>query len=245
MCSGHCRDIRGTSTYTGKGLFSYLNGLTRDPPSSQATADDADHLVPGGSGRFRSIPRPPPNWRGMEESVLDNGEKDGGSGFGEAVTPPDLSLLKVEVFTLNTRAPEIPLHISDPLVSRFAVACSQSTVQQIFADDKVKGSADAQKHQANFNDHQARMQAPAYRHYNPHEYPLELAQAREQGYMQCRDLNSALGKTAALTDELLCWTKHVIEELCDKSNGPNGRMYDMVSVARASICYFPHAVPTT
>ena len=104
LTCGVCRDVRGTSTYTGKGLFSYLNGLTRDPPSTQATADDTTHVIVGGTGRFSSVPRPPPNWRGLDESTLDNGEKDGGSGFGAASTPPDLSLLKVVQLLLSKAA---------------------------------------------------------------------------------------------------------------------------------------------
>ena len=104
LTCGLCRDVRGTSTYTGKGLFSYLNGLTRDPPSTQATADDTTHVIVGGTGRFSSVPRPPPNWRGLDESTLDNGEKDGGSGFGAASTPPDLSLLKVVQLLLSKAA---------------------------------------------------------------------------------------------------------------------------------------------
>ena len=120
LTCGVCRDVRGTSTYTGKGLFSYLNGLTRDPPSLR-NADDT-HFEQSGHGRFASVPRPPPNWRGMSDSALGNGEKDDGSGFGAAATPPDLSLLRVRRTSSSLSSPLAarslnPLLLSDSLSS--------------------------------------------------------------------------------------------------------------------------------
>ena len=59
---GECRDVRGLSTYTGCGLFAYLNGLTRDPPAGhnhaagEADAGSSKHFTPGGHGRFARVP---------------------------------------------------------------------------------------------------------------------------------------------------------------------------------------------
>ena len=85
---GACRDVRGSSRWSGTGIYEYLNGLTRDPPADK----DTHHLLPGGHGRFAGLPRPPNGWRGLDSMTLDNGEEEPEGGFGQAPTP-DLSQL--------------------------------------------------------------------------------------------------------------------------------------------------------
>ena len=96
---GECREVRGSSTYKGTGIFSYLNDCTRDPPCSAAFTEADAHFRMSGHGRFGRVPRPPKGWRGLPECELSNGErlpKDGSWTFGE-VTPPDLSHLREAV----------------------------------------------------------------------------------------------------------------------------------------------------
>ena len=98
---GACRDVRGSSRWSGTGIYEYLNGLTRDPPSGQPGAPHdplahngahPHHLLSGGHGRFAGLPRPPDKWRGLDAMTLDNGEEAPEGGFGQAQTP-DLSEL--------------------------------------------------------------------------------------------------------------------------------------------------------
>ena len=97
---GECRDVCGSSTYKGVGIFSYLNDITRDPPAQYCdpvggsdAAAPTRHFVPGGHGRFARVPRPPVGWRGLRELALGNGEREPEGGFGVAQTP-DLAPLK-------------------------------------------------------------------------------------------------------------------------------------------------------
>lgn len=85
---GRCQDVPGSSTYSGTGLFSYLNDLTRDPPLSKETCFQV------GTGRFAAVPRPPTGWMGLQKDHLDNGEDEPEDGFGEAPAHHDLSVLK-------------------------------------------------------------------------------------------------------------------------------------------------------
>jgi hypothetical protein len=92
---GEVRDVRGTSKYEGKGLFSYLEGVTRDPPHSTSYGDK--HFDPGGHGRFKGIPRAPDGWRGLRPIDLDNGEVLPDEGSFGSVTLPDLTAVRKAV----------------------------------------------------------------------------------------------------------------------------------------------------
>ena len=81
------RDIKGTSRWSGTGIFAYLDGCTRDPPTSYDTPSEYTHFLPGGHGRFRGVPRPPTDWRGLNQYILDNGEAEPEGGFGTATVP--------------------------------------------------------------------------------------------------------------------------------------------------------------
>lgn len=84
---GCCQDVPGSSTYSGAGIFEYLNDLTRDPPL------DAETGFGNGTGRFSVVPRPPSGWLGLQTSELENGEAEPEDGFGDA-EPYDLDNLK-------------------------------------------------------------------------------------------------------------------------------------------------------
>lgn len=90
---GAARDVKGTSRWSGTGIYEYLNGNTRDPATSHDTPTDYTHFLPGGHGRFARMPRPPNGWFGLHEYTLDNGEAEPEGGFGDAPLP-DLEPLK-------------------------------------------------------------------------------------------------------------------------------------------------------
>lgn len=91
---GVCRYVRGTSRYEGTGLFSYLNGIRRDPPHRSSCGKN--HFEVGGYGRFRGVPRPPDGWRGYPTYELNNGETEPEGGFGTAL-PPNLAAVREAV----------------------------------------------------------------------------------------------------------------------------------------------------
>jgi hypothetical protein len=92
---GTCRDVSGSSTWSGTGVYAYLEGLMRDPPRSY-DSPTSGHFKPQGSGRFGRMPRPPDGWLGLQAYSLNNGEATPAGGFGVA-TPPPLEALVMAI----------------------------------------------------------------------------------------------------------------------------------------------------
>jgi len=118
-----CRDVAGSSKWSGTGTFAYLNGCTRDPPVSHDTPDGATHFRPGGHGRFSRVPRPPDGWQGLRSFVLDNGERTPEGGFGVATVPDISPLVRAIAKAFVDRATEnglVPPSQSYPYLSAIA-----------------------------------------------------------------------------------------------------------------------------
>ena len=194
FCGG-CRDIRGSSSYTGKGIFSYLVDVARDPPSHSTKSSDT-HLVRAGRGTFCDVPRPPKDWYGLNEDTLANGEKepeDGSWSFGTAPRP-NLQPLKDAI--------------------REAFAADSSKAQADLATyDRDKAIEVAKS--ANGKDSWYYKSCP----YNKDtDYSRLLILERTEGWVEAQAIKAHVvkDKRIAKKPELVSHTSTIVEELCDQ-----------------------------
>lgn len=69
-CCGLYADVPGSFTWKGTGIYSYLNGDTRDPPNLSQPGRQSQFYQ---ARLFRFVPRPPDGWRGLGPEKTDNG----------------------------------------------------------------------------------------------------------------------------------------------------------------------------
>lgn len=71
---GLYEDLPGTFSWKGGGLYSYLDGDTRNPPKLDRESSDSYHSYYG-ARRFLEVPRPPDGWMGLSDRETNNGGK--------------------------------------------------------------------------------------------------------------------------------------------------------------------------